>query len=42
MNEFATKTDLYFRPRYRKSPFFEATRVLAGRAGARGTESHDR
>ena len=26
MNDVATKTDLYFRPRYRKSPFFEATR----------------
>ena len=26
MNQVATKTDFYFRPRYRKSPFFEATR----------------
>ena len=26
MNDVAMKTDLYFRPRYRKSPFFEATR----------------
>ena len=26
MNDVATKTDFYFRPRYRKSPFFEATR----------------
>ena len=42
MNEIATKTDLYFRPRYRKSPFFEATRALAGHTGPRGTESHDR
>ncbi len=31
MNDLATKSDLYFRPRYRKSPFFEATR----RAGCR-------
>ena len=26
MNQVATKTEFYFRPRYRKSPFFEATR----------------
>ena len=26
MNDVAMKTDFYFRPRYRKSPFFEATR----------------
>ena len=25
MNQVATKTDFYFRPRYRKSPFFEST-----------------
>jgi len=42
MNEDATKTDLYFRPRYRKSPFFATTRALAGGSSARGTESHDR
>ena len=32
MSETESKTTLYFRPRYRKSPFFEATR----RAGCKG------